>query len=614
MVGAVVSQEMLLGGRRSRAYVFRWLLAAWLLVQLAFQVMATLAPLLLMRSRSRSLSFAACSDAARGYIELYVGQQFVLLALATPALAAGALTDEKTRGTLQYLLAADLYPWEIVLGKLVGRSGQVLLLALTGLPLLCFFGVFGGLDGLMILAVAISTLAFVFGLGSASLLASVWCRHTRDAVLSLYAILVGLAMVEFGLQSWRAAIAWAAVAGTGSQSIPPPLSAAADFLRCLDPFYPFAAGWTLDPAAVYFPRALRFTLAWGGLGVGCVLLASWRLRPAYVRQLAAEGKNRKPRWWRARRPPVGNSPLRWKERHVEGVAPLAVLRGLPRWLGLVLVFAVTAGWCAWIVADHLPPGESLTTVLARLIRLDFAGLGALAMGISPAPGEFFRLGVAVMLLAGVVIGIRCSGAVTGERERQTWEALLLTPLETWELIRAKLWGIIGASYPYLVAYAVPALALAALCGVEALFWTGLWLAVTWLALCYVGAAGLWCSVRSRSSWRSLLGTLGFTYLGGFVLYCVTSALAGILAMMLMLALMLLEYVAGDIAATGAMRFLRGMSTAYPIAFCIILAGAFILLGWMLIRAAEYRVGILERTKHWKREPLPRLRRPVRSYE
>src|SRR5262245_66316966 len=64
-----------------------------------------------------------------------------------------------------------------------------------------------------------------------------------------------------------------------------------------------------------------------------------------------------------------------------------------------------------------------------------------------------------MLLASLLVGIRCSGAVSGEREKQTWEALLLTPLTSRQLIRGKLWGIMGASLIYVLAYAVPALLL-----------------------------------------------------------------------------------------------------------------------------------------------------------
>ena len=39
----------------------------------------------------------------------------------------------------------------------------------------------------------------------------------------------------------------------------------------------------------------------------------------------------------------------------------------------------------------------------------------------------------------------------------------------------------------------------------------------WTAMYFMVAAGIWCSVRSVSSWRSLLGTLAIGYGGGLAL-------------------------------------------------------------------------------------------------
>src|SRR5207244_9488292 len=59
-------------------------------------------------------------------------------------------------------------------------------------------------------------------------------------------------------------------------------------------------------------------------------------------------------------------------------------------------------------------------------------------------------------------------------------------------------------------------------GVMAFFWTVLWLGVTVLAMYFVGAAGIWCSVRSRDSWRSLVGTILWGYVGAGAVFLVTS--------------------------------------------------------------------------------------------
>ena len=94
-----------------------------------------------------------------------------------------------------------------------------------------------------------------------------------------------------------------------------------------------------------------------------------------------------------------------------------------------------------------------------------------------------------MLFFSLLVGIRCSGAVSGERERMTWEALLLTPLTSQQLIRGKLWGILAVSYVYLLAYAIPVIPLSLLGGIYSLMWILIPLGVSVLAMYYIGAAG-----------------------------------------------------------------------------------------------------------------------------
>src|SRR5262249_40664336 len=124
---------------------------------------------------------------------------------------------------------------------------------------------------------------------------------------------------------------------------------------------------------------------------------------------------------------------------------------------------------------------------------------------------FFTQAGIVLLLASLIVGIRASGTVSGERERQTWEVLMLTPLETWEIVGDKLLGIREAMHFYLLAYAVPATVVAGQAGWRSVLVTVLMLPVTWGWVSFMGATGLWCSARSPTSWRSLLATLGSGY-------------------------------------------------------------------------------------------------------
>src|SRR5438046_6993230 len=143
--------------------------------------------------------------------------------------------------------------------------------------------------------------------------------------------------------------------------------------------------------------------------------------------------------------------------------------------------------------------------------------------------------------------IRRPGEISDEIERLTWKELIVTPLETRHLVRGKLRGIMGASYPYLRVYAVPAVLLSLLGGVRSFVWTIIALAVTLLAMYFIGAVGIWCSVRSKSSWRSLLGTLGFGYLGAFLMFLVTSPIIGIVAFSVYMLLLVLYQIYGTAA-------------------------------------------------------------------
>lgn len=585
MVGSILHHEMLLGGRRSRAYVLRWIYAGWLSVQLAALY------LMYLISYWTSQTFNGVPDSdltgqfAGGYVQTFVMQQMILLLLAVPVFTAGAITDEKTRGTLQYLMTTDLWSWHLVVGKLLGRVAQVTLLMMTGLPVVCFMGVFGGLEPLPLLALLLVTSMAIFALGSVSLLASVWSRHTRDAVLGLYVVL-GIALV---LALWLQPVV----------------------LDLFNPLYVLEPTWGGNGADLNeFGRRLMWSgLAWGGVTAVSLGLAVWRLRPAYIRQLESSGVRGR-NWFGVRRPPVPENPLPWKERHVEGLAPLKVLRFIPTWLAVLVIFVTTTTTSVLIVLPYLTRNVSLEELVLMLLHGEFDKLSSLLAWTGPATGtpppmpsdEFFLQSIVAMLLASLMVGIRTSGTISGEREKQTWEALLLTPMTSRQIIAGKLWGIMGSSYLYVLAYAVPALALSAVGGPLPLFWTAIWLAVTWLAMYFVGAAGVWCSVRSKTSWRSLLGTLAIGYVGGFLIYLLTTPILVVLALIIVLFLFVIDRYVGTAFGLSALQGIDEFFTGFKVATCLGLAGIFFGLARFFLADAHKWVAERERTRHWVDEP------------
>lgn len=583
MVGPVLYQELLLGSRGGKQHVFRWVYAGWLVVQILFFAFVY------AMTFFKPANSHATADVAAQFVQVFVPQQLIVMLIAVPAFAAGAVTDEKTRGTMQYLLTTDLESVHIIVGKLLARTAQVLILVLTGLPLFCFLGCVVGMRPMTLLGVTAVTVLPLLALGSATMLASVWCRQTRDAVLGLYTV---------GLAGFIA-VWW--------------LGGPLDYL---DPRFVLEPVWgnpTRHDLREFGRRLSGAGMAWGIVALVCLGLAVWRLRPAYRKQLEGEGKKAKLRWWRAERLEVPEEPVAWKEQHVEGLAPLRAFRGFPRWLALTLVAGGTALSSFFLVWLNLVPGKTLEDVFRAAASFELLDIPSY---IAPGAADAFMLqGMVALLLASLVVGIRCSGAVCGEREKQTWEALLLTPLTARQLIRGKLWGIMGASYWYLLAYALPALAFAALCGGIALFWTILLLAVTLLAMYFMGAAGLYCSVRCMSSWRSLLWTLGVGYVGGFLVYVCTTPVLLVLAIFVLLLLYVIERGLGISFAPTTAGGIGLYLVAFLIVSCLGLALAFWLTAkYFFLTAAQRWVADRERTRYWKDEPVyhrPRYR-PVRA--
>jgi ABC-type transport system involved in multi-copper enzyme maturation permease subunit len=494
MFSPVCSWTLRQASRREWHYWLRTAYFGWLLL-------LTLLVYLFTRAGSRDTLFLdlrqpdRLRDVSVSFVEAFLAQQFFLLLTVVPALGAGSITEEKTRGTLQYLLSSALTPAEIILQKWLAQLLVVGELALVGLPLLCLFGNLAGMDGRALLSVALSTLFVLAGTLAASLLASVWCRKTTTAVLNVYLIgglfFVGASLTFFG--------------------------------HAFHPFHLIESAWN-RPDTRWGQRLLEVVTAWGTVTIGCLALASWRLRPAYVRQSSAEESRR--RIWRwLERPAVGNIPLRWKERYAGELATLVWLRWLPRRGRLGLVVVATVILSGSILLAHLllavGPAE-----LARLV-LTFDVVGLAAIVLSRAAGDAFLLqGVLVALLAGALVAIRSAGAVSGERERQSWELLLVTPLQTKQIVRGKLWGIIDAARPYLRLYLVTALIFASLGGFLALFWIVFWWLAAWVIMYFMGATAIDCSARHNNSWRSLLATLTSSAWGVFVRYLIMGLLLG----------------------------------------------------------------------------------------
>jgi hypothetical protein len=190
---------------------------------------------------------------------------------------------------------------------------------------------------------------------------------------------------------------------------------------------------------------------------------------------------------RIRRPPCGEQPMVWKERH-------AALGGGLKWLGgrpIVLFFSVLLG-CYLFDAAY--------PAVADMVR------GHRGDGHWAELNGALRAATAAMATLGLLaVAASSAVAITGEREQDTWISLATTLLTPGEVIRAKqfgaLWSARRIGLALLIAWAVGIL-LGAIHPLGAVLAAGIALGSAWFA----ASVGVFASTVARNSTRALAAT------------------------------------------------------------------------------------------------------------
>jgi ABC-type transport system involved in multi-copper enzyme maturation permease subunit len=473
---AVFRWEMLQAGRRGRGYFLRWIYGVFLLVQIV--------PIFYLSDLAWDRLLTQGN--VHTYFDSFLTQHFTLLALLTPAVVGGAITEEKARGTLASLLASRLDSDQIVIGKLLAHSYQLVLWSLVGLPVLGFLA--GSVGDVAMPAVVIGmSLVLAFGIAGLSILFSTWIRTTGSAILCTY-LTLGLAVLLVSSLAEKLGAAWLlSFNPLRVFSLDDPTLAWRHLGATLPVF-------SLDDPAVRWGRFGGFVAAWLLLGLCCVLVASRQLRWAYQRHFHVRQRVRS-RDWLAKLLRSRTNRVLWRE---QGFGDMSVA---PHWSTILAVMLVSA-----------------TVLGCLLIFLRALAHEAWPQLLADPAYAFFWQGLAAFLVLTLVVIMRSASSVTQEREGGTWLALMVTPLTTEEIIVGKYRGIFWDCVPYVAAHAAVTMVWALCLGYWPVRWTLFWIGFMVLSLILSGAFGLWWgSARSAHSWRSALATLTLTYFMWFLL-------------------------------------------------------------------------------------------------
>jgi ABC-type transport system involved in multi-copper enzyme maturation permease subunit len=426
------------------------------------------------------------------YFFWFMTVQFLAVGLLTPVYTAGAIAEEKERKTLEFMLATDLHNREIVLSKQASRLANLTLLVLTGLPILALMQFLGGIDPDRVLAGFAITGLTLLSLTALAILASVYARKARDAIVLTY--LVGLSYLGLSASALLIPLAAPAVASL-------PLTFWSDSPITLHDVIDWAnAGnlvvvWTKlvnqGPAvAMISPAVLRdYAIFHGLVALICSGWAVMRLRAVGLQQtpvISKKKRRQRDRLWE--RPRVGNYPMVWKEVFAESGLHFNIFGRITLLLLLIASFVPPA----WMLVDYYLEILNGTPTW----RWFEEGMNA-----------WVRIaGTAVACLTLLGVAVRASGSVSIERDRQTMDSLLTSPLDSTTMLVGKWlgsvlslrWGWVWLGLIWLVGLATGGLHILALP----------LLPIAWLIYAgFLAVLGLWFSITCRTTMRANLWTL-----------------------------------------------------------------------------------------------------------
>lgn len=170
LFGPIFQMEVRTAGRRTSTYVFRALVGGTVLTFFAIMLLSLWNEVAYERSAFRRIQVG--QNIAPTLVVFITWTQYVSLILLAPLITGPALCDERRNRTMAALLTTPLTAWEIVLGKLTGRLTQAIILALVAVPMVFAARMLGGVSLEGIIATVTLTIVSVFMCSALALLLS----------------------------------------------------------------------------------------------------------------------------------------------------------------------------------------------------------------------------------------------------------------------------------------------------------------------------------------------------------------------------------------------------------------------------------------------------------
>ncbi|MHC4435237.1 MAG: ABC transporter permease subunit, partial [Planctomycetota bacterium] len=191
LTGPIFAKELRVSSRRCRNYVLRFLYLSLLTGLLGMVWLA-----LIDRGGSGLFRASRMAEAGKMVIMCTVWFQFCVTQVVAVVMLSTSISDEVYNRTLGLLMTTPISGFQIVMGKLLSKLLQLILLLSISLPVLAIVRVFGGVPWGYVVSSLCVTLTTMIFFGSLSLLFSVFTRRVYiviiATVLALFLILAVL--------------------------------------------------------------------------------------------------------------------------------------------------------------------------------------------------------------------------------------------------------------------------------------------------------------------------------------------------------------------------------------------------------------------------------------
>ncbi len=434
------------GSKRTRHAWFRF---GYLLVLFAVLLLTYL-------TYSSGMS-GSLSDVAKTSTQIFrfvAYAQLVMMCFLAPIFTAGAITQEQDSDTFNVLLTTPLSNAQIIFGTLLSRLFFVIVLLFSGMPIFCITMIYGGVTfSQIILSFAIAGATAVVT-GSLAIMMSMIRVGTRRTIFSFVMAIGIYLLVVLALAQLRGTwVAEAAAQAGGNRQ-----------MSWLAPFHPYLSlevglsevpapsladvahyGWPAKhllayPHVSYVVMTMLLSLLMITFSMLFVRSGAKEGEPTILNKLTARFRRRPADAGERRRKPhkVWANPLAWREATTKASAASSMISRYGMLIGgavvsLVILLYLIYGW--------------------PVIKPD--GTSA-AFGAADARMWLMRLVTVEAALILLVVTNAAASSMTKERESNTMDILLTTPLTSNKIVWGKLRGLIAFAMPML---AVPVFSL-----------------------------------------------------------------------------------------------------------------------------------------------------------